>query len=253
MADGSLGPKTVAALLLAAGAGERLGAAVPKAFAGLAGVSLLVRSLRTLRSSLAVDPIVIVVPEGWQSEALRLMADSGITGEVGIVTGGSTRRDSVARGLEALRSDLEAILCHDAARPLASVGLVDRVTERLWASRHSPAGGGEEADGVVPIVPSRDTIKRVRGGWVVETIPREELGLVQTPQAFRAEALREAHSRAPTGEAASDDAVLLEAAGFRVAVVEGERYNLKVTTEEDLRMAELLLATGGGVLRGGRS
>lgn len=213
----------------------------------------MLRSLRTLRSSLAVGPIVIVVPEGWGPEARRLTADSGITGEVGIVTGGSTRRDSVVRGLEAVSSHLDAVLCHDAARPLASVDLVDRVTERLWASPHSPPRGSEEADGVVPILPSRDTIKRVRDGWVVQTIPREELVLVQTPQAFRAEALREAHARAPTGEAASDDAVLLEAAGFRVAVVEGERSNLKVTTEEDLRMAEHLLATGGGVPWSSRS
>lgn len=240
-------------MLLAAGSGERLGAGVPKAFAELAGVPLLVRSLRTLRSSLTVGPIVIVAPAGWLSEAGRLTADSGITGEIGIVKGGLTRRDSVARGLEALHSHRDAILCHDAARPLASVDLVDRVTERLWASPRGPAGGAEGADGVVPIVPSRDTIKRVRDGWVVETIPREELGLVQTPQAFRAEALREAHARAPSGEAASDDAVLLEAAGFRVAVVDGERSNLKVTTEEDLRMAEHILATGGGILWSSRS
>ncbi len=213
----------------------------------------MVRSLRTLGSSRAVGPIVIVVPEAWQSEARRLKADSGIAEEVAIVTGGSTRRDSVARGLEALHSHVDAILCHDAARPLASVDLVDRVTGRLWATRRGPAGGAEDADGVVPIVPSRDTIKRVRDGWVVETIPREELGLVQTPQAFRAEALREAHARAPNGEAASDDAVLLEAAGFRVAVVDGERSNLKVTTEEDLRMAEHILGTGGETLWGSRS
>src|SRR5207237_1792345 len=99
--------------------------------------------------------------------------------------------------------------------------------------------------GVVPVVPSPDTVKRVREGLVIETVSRDELGLVQTPQAFTAEALVDAHRRAQlTGLEATDDAMLLEAAGFRVAAVEGDPSNFKVTTPEDLRRAEFLLADG---------
>jgi 2-C-methyl-D-erythritol 4-phosphate cytidylyltransferase/2-C-methyl-D-erythritol 2,4-cyclodiphosphate synthase len=142
--------------------------------------------------------------------------------------------------LAALPPEVDAVLCHDAARPFASASLFDRVMQRLAVGAGDVA---RRADGVVPVVPILDTVKRVRDDVVVETLPREELGLVQTPQAFRREALEDAHAQAVrSGLVATDDAMLLEAAGYRVAAVDGEVVNFKITTAEDLRRAEFVLA-----------
>jgi 2-C-methyl-D-erythritol 4-phosphate cytidylyltransferase / 2-C-methyl-D-erythritol 2,4-cyclodiphosphate synthase len=154
-----------------------------------------------------------------------------------VAAGGETRQASVRRGLEVLPQTADSILCHDAARPFASPSLVARVMIRLLGR------GAADVDGVVPILSSADTVKRVRDGLVVETIPREELGLVQTPQAFRRTALEAAHARtAGSGLVGTDDAVLLEAAGYRVGVVPGEEANFKITTPAALRRAEDILA-----------
>jgi 2-C-methyl-D-erythritol 4-phosphate cytidylyltransferase len=151
-----------------------------------------------------------------------------------MVTGGDTRQESVRRGIEALTSTATGVLCHDAARPLATPELFRVVAAALSA---------DEADGVVPLVPVSDTVKRVRQGRVVETVgPRVELGLAQTPQGFVVSALRDAHQQASAARMeATDDAMLLEQAGYRVHAVPGERSNLKVTTAEDLQQAELML------------
>ena len=136
-------------------------------------------------------------------------------------------------GLSAVAGDIERILCHDAARPLASPELFERTLEALEAL--------EAWDGVVPVLRVIDTVKRVQDGRVEGTEPRDSLALAQTPQAFRAAALRDAHGRAAAdGFEGSDDALLLERAGYRVRAIEGERTNLKITTPEDIRFAEAL-------------
>lgn len=146
------------------------------------------------------------------------------------VPGGERRRDSVEAGLAAVPHRAELVLVHDAARPLASAALVRRLLERLEAG---------EADGVVPGLPVRDALKRVEGEWVRESVEREHLVAVQTPQAFRASALRDAHLA--DREDASDDAALVERLGGRVAVIPGEVTNLKITFPEDLEVAARLL------------
>ena len=225
-------------MLLAAGSGTRMGGRA-KAFMDLGGVPMLVHAHRTLTGSRDLAGVVILVPEADVDTASALVASEGAKTRTLVAVGGDTRQESVRRGLEVLPEQADIVLCHDAARPFASLALLERVTARLL-------GGGTGVDGVVPVVASPDTVKRVRDGMVVETIRREELGLVQTPQAFRRRALEDAHRQADrSGLLATDDAMLLESAGYRIAVVEGEQANFKITTLEDLRRAEHLLAREG--------
>jgi 2-C-methyl-D-erythritol 4-phosphate cytidylyltransferase len=226
-------------LLLAAGRGERLGSRAPKAFVDVAGRPLLEYSLETIERSGVAEAIVLVAGKEQLDHAKAIVREGGRAGMVrAIVAGGSSRQGSVRRGLLAVDPAAELVLCHDAARPFASPALFVRVAEAL-----SRPGG--EAAGAVPVIRTADTVKRIRAGTIVETIPRDEIGLAQTPQAFLASALREAHERAADDALqATDDAALLEAAGFSVIVVEGEPSNFKITTEEDLRRAERFLSTG---------
>ncbi|MDH3470533.1 MAG: 2-C-methyl-D-erythritol 4-phosphate cytidylyltransferase [Acidimicrobiia bacterium] len=171
----------------------------------------------------------------WQWAQRALMA-GGAAGVVLVgdvpngVPGGERRRDSVANGLADVPADVEFILVHDAARPLASEALVRSIAIRLQQG---------DADGVVPVVPIRDTVKRVSGERVIETVDRSELVMVQTPQGFTAEALRKAHASVE-GDA-PDDAYLVERAGGKVVSVPGEVSNLKITFPKDLVVAEGLL------------
>jgi 2-C-methyl-D-erythritol 4-phosphate cytidylyltransferase len=223
----------VVAIVLAAGRGRRLGLASPKAFLELDGEPLLVRAVRGALSCGEVGSVVVAVPGALESQARDLIEPLGAHA---VVAGASTRQGSVRAALAAIPEDAGRIVCHDAARPFASPALFDAVIEGL-------AG----FDGVVPVVAVLDTVKRVRGGIVVATEPRQELGLAQTPQAFVASALREAHRRAEAdGRTFTDDAAVLEWAGYRVGVVPGEPGNFKVTFAEDLARAEALLGRAGG-------
>jgi 2-C-methyl-D-erythritol 4-phosphate cytidylyltransferase len=208
------------AILAAAGSGERLGSDRPKAFARLGELPLLAESLRRLDESDWLDAIVVVAPAGWEEPAILLAEELGAGKVTSVVPGGATRAESVRLGVADVPADALVILVHDAARPF----LPEAVLERVLA----PLADGW--DGVVPALPLADTIKRVRGEEVVETLPRDELVAVQTPQAFLADALR----RAVEGGDASDCAALVERAGGRVKVVEGDPRLLKVTTQDDL-------------------
>ncbi len=152
-----------------------------------------------------------------------------------VVAGGATRHRSVGLALAAIPEPTPFVVCHDAARPFASPRLFAEVLDALESS--------SDASGAVPVVPVSDTVKRVHDGFVVATEDRDELALAQTPQAFRATALRDAHARAAgAGLEFSDDAAALEWAGYRVAVTPGDPENFKITTEQDLARAELLAA-----------
>jgi 2-C-methyl-D-erythritol 4-phosphate cytidylyltransferase len=218
-----------AAILLAAGRGERLGTGVPKGFVELDGRPLLAHSLTAVRRCRAVRAIVVVVPAGWETRAMDLIGD-----EIDLVAGGDTRQRSVAAALERLDAlpgkKFDAVICHDVARPRAPAALFDSVLRAL-----------EGADGAIPVVPVTDTIKRIEDGHVSETLPREGLMLAQTPQAFRWTALKRAHESAlRDGFEATDDAALLEREGLRVSVVDGDPENIKITMPEDLRLASAL-------------
>ena len=205
----------VGAVVVAAGRGERFGG--PKQLRPLGDRRIVDHAVEAARAT--CDTVVLVVPPD---------ADWAVDG-VRSVPGGATRSASVRAGLAALPPEIEIVVVHDAARPLADVAVFDRVVAAVRAG----------ADGAVPGVPVADTVKRVDGtGTVVGTVPREELVIVQTPQAFRADVLRAAHAAGPE---ASDDAAVVEAAGGRVVVVAGAPDNFKITEPADLdRAAEVL-------------
>ena len=217
------------AILVAAGAGERLGGDRPKAFAALAGRPLLAESLERLDASEWIDAIVVAAPPGWE-EPVILLAEELVASKVAaVVTGGASRAESVRNGLTEIPEDALVVLVHDAARPLVDDAMIERLLGRL----------AEGVDGVVPGVSIGDTVKRVDGGIVAETIDRATLVAVQTPQAFVADRVRAAYARELAG--ATDCASLVERAGGRVAVVPGDPRLVKVTTAHDLELVTRLL------------
>jgi 2-C-methyl-D-erythritol 4-phosphate cytidylyltransferase len=212
----------VAALIPAAGSGTRLGADTPKAFIELNSISLLARCALIL--SLTVDVIVVAVPEGYVEKAGDLLKD--VDADIHIVEGGQDRQSSVARALAVVPEDVDIVLVHDAARPLVPQRVLHSVIDAVR----------QGADGVVPVVPVVDTIKRVDvQGTVVETVNRDSLRRVQTPQGFVRSVLDEVHAD-PT-ILATDDAALLEVSGYRVQTVPGDERALKITTMDDMHIA----------------
>ena len=194
----------------------------PKAFAKLGDDPLLAEPLRRLDECAWIDAIVVVAPPGWEEPAILLAEELACSKVHACVAGGETRTDSVRAGLREVPQEALVVLVHDAARPLVTEEVVARVLAPL----------SEGWDGAVPGLPVADTLKRVGGdGAVLETVARDSLWAVQTPQAFAADALRRAYDGA---EVATDCAALVEAAGGRVTVVEGEPQLLKVTTADDL-------------------
>jgi 2-C-methyl-D-erythritol 4-phosphate cytidylyltransferase len=236
---------SVWAVLAAAGRGERLGGVRhsaagqspaarpnwdrPKAFAPLRGRPLLAESLERLEANDWVESIVVVAPPEWEEPVILLAEELGCGKVVASVAGGETRADSVRIGVAEVGEDAAVILVHDAARPLVS----DEIVERLLAALN------EGWDGAVPGLPLVDTVKRVEGDAIVETLARAELVGVQTPQAFVAPVLREAMA---SGIDATDCSSLVEARGGRVKLVAGDPRLLKVTTLEDLALVESWLS-----------
>lgn len=221
----------VAALVLAAGRGERLGASVPKAFLPLAGRPLVVRAIEALAARPEVEWIVPVLPELEIPRFRALGRDfAGAARVAEPVAGGAERQDSMRAGLAALPPGVDLVAVHDAARPLVRAEDVGRVIAA--AARCGAA---------LLAVPVRDTLKRVRDGRVAETLPREACWAAQTPQVFRLALLREALAKAEAeGFRGTDDAQLVERLGAPVEVVEGDAGNLKVTWPEDVALAEAL-------------
>ncbi len=213
---------SVWALLVAAGAGERLGEERPKAFVKLGELPLLAEPLRRLDESDWVDAIVVAVPEDWEEPAILLAEELSASKVVAAVRGGATRAESVRAALAEVPEDALVVLVHDAARPLLTEDVLERVLAPL----------SEGWDGVVPGLPIVDTVKTVSGEAVTGTLSREKLIAVQTPQAFVAAKLREAYAGDLAG--ATDCSSLVEARGGRVTWVEGDPRLLKVTTKADL-------------------
>lgn len=217
------------AVLVAAGSGSRLGGGRPKAFAALGGRPLLAESLERLDGSDWVDAIVVAAPPDWEEPAI-LLAEELVASKVSsVVTGGATRAESVRNALAEVAPDALVVLVHDAARPLVDDAVIERLLSRL----------GEGLDGVVPGLPLADTVKRVDRGLVAETLDRDAIVAVQTPQAFVAERLRAAFAGDLSG--ATDCASLVERVGGRVGVVAGDPRLAKITSPDDLALVERLL------------
>ena len=216
---------SVWAILAAAGRGDRLGLDRPKAFAKLNDRALIEEVLERLDASEWIEGIVVAAPPEWEEPCILAAEEVAATKVATTVTGGETRAESVRRALAKVPDDAVVVLVHDAARPLVSDDVIERVVSGL----------DDGWDAAIPVLPIADTVKRVDGDAVVETVDRAELAAAQTPQAFAAGALR----RALASEAeASDCAALVEAAGGRVRAVEGDPRLLKITDASDLALVE---------------
>jgi len=230
---GSDGAPDVGVLIPAAGSGERAGGGEPKQFRLLAGIPMLLRSLRPFAQHPRVGHIVIALPGAAAEDPPGWLRD--IQGErVAVVPGGATRSESVRSALQALDPACSIVLVHDAARPFVSVATIDAVIDAASDM------------GAVPAVPVSDTLKRADGQTlrVVETVPRTGLWQAQTPQGCPRSMLEEAYRQGERAEAAAftDEAALLEAAGFPVRLVPDDPSNLKITTPYDLALADAILA-----------
>lgn len=234
MTGPSVAAGRVAAIVPAAGRGERLGPGAPKALRSIGGAPLLVHAVRSLSQARLIDVVVVAVPPDDVIDVRGLLSSHQVDAEVRVVAGGATRQDSVRRALATLGDDIDVVVVHDAARPLAPSELADAVAAAVRAGH----------DAVVPALPVTDTIKRVQAdNRVVETLRREDLRSVQTPQGFRRRALADAHDAAGVDLfAATDDAGLVERLGLPVFVVAGHDEAFKVTRPTDLVLAEAILA-----------
>jgi 2-C-methyl-D-erythritol 4-phosphate cytidylyltransferase/2-C-methyl-D-erythritol 2,4-cyclodiphosphate synthase len=221
---------TVVAIIVAGGGGRRLGGDLPKQFHLLGGRPLLDRTLSAVAASAWVDGVVLALPPAFPEEGKG--SYRSVEKVLAVVDGGEQRQDSVRNALSAVPEEAEVILVHDAVRPFVSEELLERCVELA-----------REHGAVVPVVPVRDTVKQWdREGRTLRTRDRSELMLAQTPQGFRAGILRDAYRKAQEeGRQGTDDASLVEGAGYPVIPVPGEESNIKITIPEDLRMAEGLL------------
>lgn len=212
-----------AAIIVAAGSGTRAGGEQPKQFRRVRGRSLIAHCHRAFAAHPAIDAIVIVIAEGQEDLARQALAGCDLAG-TRFVTGGASRRDSVGNALAALAAHAAPsyVLVHDAARPFLPEAVLARLLTAL-----------DDADGAIPVLPVVDTVARADGDRLGETVPRDSLRRVQTPQAFRFSALVAAHEQWPEDQEATDDAQMLRAIGRTVSLVEGDEALRKLTYASD--------------------
>ena len=219
------------ALVPAAGSGTRLGGRQPKQYLVLGGAPLLVHTLRALARCPSVEGAVVAVSEDRIEATQSLLRRFRVPRVLAVLAGGEERQDSVRLGLEAVSPEAAWVVVHDAVRPMITPDLVERVLAAARIPGAATCGW-----------PVRETVKFVKDSVVDKTLPRDGLWLTQTPQAFRRELLREAHDKAAReGFRGTDDAMLVERLGGRVAMVEGLAQNIKITTKEDLNTVRTLL------------
>ncbi|MDP8971358.1 MAG: 2-C-methyl-D-erythritol 4-phosphate cytidylyltransferase [Actinomycetota bacterium] len=238
MKPGTLGadpdPPPTTAVIVAAGAGERLGAGTPKAFVELGGEPMLAHSVRAFLACEAVHDVVCVVPAEHVERTHRLLARAHLA-VTAVTAGGASRQESVSLGLVSCPSSARIVAVHDASRPLVSPALIGRVVAALTTPW----------DAVAPALPVVDTLKLVDGAQrrVLRTIDRRGVWAVQTPQVLSRITLERVHARVATAaDAATDDLSLVERAGGRVRLIEGDRRNVKITYPNDLALAEAILS-----------
>lgn len=224
-----------AAIIVAAGRGQRFQSHLPKAFVSLAGEPLLVHVVQRFLASGSVEEICVVGPCGHLDRCRSVLTDAA-GGRLRVVAGGERRQDSVRAGLDSLSEEVDLVAVHDAARPLVPR---DLIRDTIAAARDHGAA--------IAAVPVTDSVKEVsRDGWISGERPRQGLWLAQTPQCFRREILRDAYRRAEQdGVEATDDASLVLRLGTLIRIVPGDASNLKITYPEDLRVAEAWLALDG--------
>jgi len=220
------------AIIPAAGIGTRLHSQEPKPLVLLKGKPLFVHALEALEQSVFVDSIIVVSRQQNLVAFEKIIQDYKFLKVKKVVAGGKKRRDSVYNGLQALDSDTELVLIHDGARPLVSTPMIDEAIKLC-----------KKNDAVVVAVPVKPTIKRVdkENMLVEQTLNRDLLWEAQTPQVFKKNIIVKAHEQFEDSEA-TDDAYLVEQLGGKIKVLEGNYYNIKITTQEDLKIAEAFLS-----------
>lgn len=229
---------SVVAVIPAAGLGSRMGGPTLKQYLTLGGMPLLVHSLQIFQNCDRIRDIILSVPEGYREYCWHeIVHPFGLTKVIQVVTGGSRRQDSVRNGLEAISHPPDGILIHDGVRPFIDQKTVQQVIDCA----------GKTGAAVVAM-PIHDTVKRVDGcGIIQETLKREELWQIQTPQVFHYDWLVEAHQQAQQYQwDVTDDAALIERMGYPISVVEGSCFNIKITRPDDLALGEAILNIFGG-------
>lgn len=221
----------VSAIIVAAGSGSRMQTNIKKPYLDIAGVPLIVRTLRVFENSASIKDVILVVGDQELDYAKRLIEQYGLRKVTRYAPGGNERQTSVYNGIQAVESDADIILVHDGARPFITEHDIDEVIKEAVEHGASTIG-----------TPVKDTMKKAANLFVQETIPRETLFSIQTPQAFQTKLLQKAHKKAKEeGYRGTDDASLVEWIGRPVRIVTGSYRNIKITTPEDLLIAEAFL------------
>ena len=220
-------------IILAAGSGKRMQASVSKQYLSLKGRPLLSYTIENLRLALPKARLILVYKEADKPYLEEVLEDTGLQPEdYTLVLGGKERQDSVYFGLKAMPKEVDEVFIHDGARPFVSQTLVENLLKGL-----------EMAEGVIPLIKVTDTVKVIEDGFIQKTLPRESLGLAQTPQAFKRALILDLHERArQEGLLVTDDASLCEHYDIKVKAVLGEATNRKITIKEDLAWAEWRLS-----------
>ena len=220
------------AIIAAAGSGKRMAGERPKQFLQLAGIPIIIHTLNAFEQCESIHEIIVVLPADASAEFLEAANKYGLRKVAKVVPGGKTRAESVKRGLTAIRSaTAEIVAVHDGVRPLVTS---DEITATVEAAK--------EHEAAILVAPATDTIKQIKDETVVRTLERRELRHAMTPQCFRYELLRRAYEQADANDPAlTDDSSLVEKLGVKVAIVDGSSRNIKITTPQDLIIAEELL------------
>jgi len=222
--------KTVA-IIVAGGSSKRFGKKIPKQFQILAGKPLLSHTIEKFEKSSLVDKIYVVVAEGYLEYTAEKITNPYNFKKVSkIVSGGETRQQSVRKGLEACPLSTDIVVIHDGARPLVSVSDINKVIETAKKERAA-----------ILAVKINDTVKRIKNNYIISSPDRTDLYQAQTPQVFQYDLILNAHKNYDEYKTVTDDASLIEKKGFKVKVVETTSPNFKITTRDDLKIAELLL------------
>lgn len=221
----------VAVIIAAGGKGERMKAEIPKQFISLHNKPIIVHTLRKFAGCPGVQKIILIVPENEVAETDLLVSKWNIVKNTEVIAGGKTRQHSVWNGLRKIPAEIEIVMVHDGVRPFISEKIISKCIEetKKWGA-------------VITAVPVSDTVKEVVNNSVSRTLDRSKLWRVQTPQCFKKEILTKAYKKAwETNQTATDDSALVEKTGYTVRVIQGEEKNIKITSPEDLKIAEKLL------------
>lgn len=219
------------AIIVAGGSGSRFGGKTPKQFLEILGKPLIIHTLEKFQQCHEIDEIILVLPSNQTTNFLQIVNKFGITKLSKIVSGGTTRAESVSKGLNAFRPiKSEIIAVHDGARPLVTP---EEISDCILKAKETGAA--------ILVATVTDTIKQINGDKIVQTIDRNQLKRALTPQCFRYQILKRAFDNADLNESATDESYLVEKLGIEVSIVEGSPQNIKITTQADLKFAENLL------------